>query len=136
MSDQLHAPAALTRCLLNRWLGGPKYKPFWIRKRLLLPPGFNPQTTQPLRSPYTDCIVPAFVCHVMYSKSSRIQRNIASKVLDCTTVTGTCHLRSLNAAPSAPVVLLTHVCVMAYLQPSGTHNHLCSAVFSALTSSS
>jgi hypothetical protein len=57
-----HAPAALppgkTRYSLDRNLGGPQGCPGWVQK-ILPPPGFDPQTVQPLANCYTNYAVPA-----------------------------------------------------------------------------
>ena len=61
---QCHAPATLllgrTRYPLYRRLGGPQGRSGQVRK-ILLPPGFDPQTVQPIASCYSDCSIPAHV---------------------------------------------------------------------------
>jgi len=59
VGDQRHAPAALppgkTRYPLYRRLGGPQGRYRRVRKNLTPPPpGFDPRTTQPVASHYTD----------------------------------------------------------------------------------
>jgi hypothetical protein len=62
VGSQRHAPAALppgkTRYPLYRRLGGPKGRSGRARK-ISPPPGFDPQTVQPVASCYTDCAIPA-----------------------------------------------------------------------------
>jgi hypothetical protein len=57
VGGQRHTPAALppgkTRYPLYRRLGGPKSRSGRVRK-ISPPPGFDPQTVQPVASPYTD----------------------------------------------------------------------------------
>ena len=62
MGCQRHALAALppgkTRYPLYRWLGRPHSRSGRVRK-ISLPPGFDPQTIQPVASSYNDCVIPA-----------------------------------------------------------------------------
>ena len=57
VGSQRHAPAALppgkTRYPLYRRLGGPQGRSGWMRK-ISPPPGFDPQTVQPIASCYTN----------------------------------------------------------------------------------
>ena len=57
MGGQRHVPAALplgkTQYLLYRRLGGPQGRGGQVQK-ISPPPGFDPQTTQPVASRYTD----------------------------------------------------------------------------------
>jgi hypothetical protein len=59
---QRHSPAAsppeMTRYPLYRRLGGPQGRSGRVRK-ILLPPGFDPRTVQPVASRYTDWAIPA-----------------------------------------------------------------------------
>jgi hypothetical protein len=59
VGGQRHTPAALppekTRHQL--WVG-PRAGQDWL-KRISPPPGFDPQTVQPVASRYTDCAIPA-----------------------------------------------------------------------------
>jgi len=64
MGDQRHTPTDLpagkrpgTQCTLR--LGGPQGKFARLRK-ISLPPGFDPQTVQPVQIRYTDCAIPAY----------------------------------------------------------------------------
>jgi hypothetical protein len=63
VGGQLHGPAALppgmTRYPLYRRLGGPQG---WSRRmlKISLPPGFDPQTVQPVASRYTDWAIAAY----------------------------------------------------------------------------
>ena len=73
VSSQRHSPAALlpkkNRYLLYRRLGGPQGRSGQVRK-ILLPPGFDPRTIQPVTSRYTDCAVAvqlSFLHHVQVS---------------------------------------------------------------------
>jgi hypothetical protein len=60
VGGQRHALAALppgkTWYPLYRRLGGPQGQSGWVQKILLLP-GFDPQTIQPVASRYTDCAI-------------------------------------------------------------------------------
>jgi hypothetical protein len=47
-----------TRYPLYRWLDGPQSRSGRVRK-ISLPPGFDPQTIQPIASSYNDCVIPA-----------------------------------------------------------------------------
>ena len=62
MGGQRHASAALppekTRYPLYRRLGGSQGRSGRMRK-ISSPPGFNPQTVQPVASRYTDWAIPA-----------------------------------------------------------------------------
>ena len=62
VGDQRHALAALppgkTRYPLYRRLGGPQGRSGRVRK-ISSTPGFDPQTVQPLASPYSDWATPA-----------------------------------------------------------------------------
>jgi hypothetical protein len=62
VGGQRHAPAALppgkTSYPLYGRLGGPNGRSGWVRK-ILPPPGFDPQTVQFVASRYTDCAIPA-----------------------------------------------------------------------------
>jgi len=57
-----HAPATLaprkTRCPMYRRLGGPQGQSGQVQK-ILPPPGFDPQTAEPVASHYTDRAIPA-----------------------------------------------------------------------------
>ena len=62
VGGQRHGPAALppgkTRYPMYRRLGGPQGRSEWVRK-ISPPPGFDPQTIQPVASRYTDWAIPA-----------------------------------------------------------------------------
>jgi len=62
VGGQRHAPAALppgkTRYPLYRRLGGPHGRSGQVRK-ISPPPGFDPQTVQPVASRYNDWAMPA-----------------------------------------------------------------------------
>jgi len=62
MGGQRHAPATLppgkSRYPLYRRLGGPQGRSGWAHK-ISPPPGFDPQTVQPVASRYTDCAIAA-----------------------------------------------------------------------------
>jgi hypothetical protein len=63
VGGQLHTPAALPpgkrpRYPLYRRLGGPQGRSERVRK-ILPPPGFDPQTVQPVASRYTNYATPA-----------------------------------------------------------------------------
>jgi hypothetical protein len=64
VGGQHHAPAALppgkTRYPLYRRLGGPQGRSGRVRN-ILLPPGFDPRTVQPVASRYTDWAIPALI---------------------------------------------------------------------------
>jgi hypothetical protein len=64
MAVQRHAPTALTsgktRYTLYRRLGRPHIPSGWVRK-LMLPPGFDPWTIQPITIRCTDYGIPAQV---------------------------------------------------------------------------
>ena len=62
VGGQCHDPAPLrtgkTGYPLYRRLGGPQGRSGRVRK-ISPPPGFDPQTVQPVASRYTDCAIPA-----------------------------------------------------------------------------
>jgi len=62
VSCQRHAPATLhqgtTQKPLYGIMCGPQGQPEWVWK-ISLPPGFDPQTIQPIASCYIDCVIPA-----------------------------------------------------------------------------
>jgi len=62
VGGQRHAPAALpprkTRYPYYTRLGGPQGGSGGVRK-ISLPPGFDPQTVQPVASRHIDCAIPA-----------------------------------------------------------------------------
>ena len=64
VGGQRRAPAALppgkARYLLYRRLDGPQGQSGWVWK-ISPPPGFDPQTIQPIASCYTDCAIPAIL---------------------------------------------------------------------------
>jgi hypothetical protein len=67
VGGQCHAlttlPLRKTQYLLYRRLGGPQGQFGWMWK-ILLPPGFDPQTIQPVASRYTDCTIPVYTNHM------------------------------------------------------------------------
>ena len=74
VGGQRHAPAAAlppgnTRYLLYRRLGGPQGRSGRLRK-ISPPPGFDPQTVQPVASRYTDWAIPVN-CYKWLTKISK-----------------------------------------------------------------
>jgi hypothetical protein len=74
VGGQRHALAALppvkTRYPLYRRLGGPKGLSGRVRK-ISPPPGFDPQTVQPVASRYTDWAIPAHMKFMFNTKYRR-----------------------------------------------------------------
>ena len=54
----LPPPGKETQYPLYRWLGEPQGRSGRVRK-ILFPPGIDPQTVQPVANCYTDCAIPA-----------------------------------------------------------------------------
>ena len=75
VGGQRHAPAALppkkTRYPLYRRLGGPHGRSGRVRKSMP-PPGFDPQTVQPVASGYTDWAIPAYKVQTVSNKTSSL----------------------------------------------------------------
>jgi hypothetical protein len=72
VGSQCHTPAALPtgtiRYPLYRRLGGPRGQSGQVRN-ISPPPGFDPQTVQPVASCYTDWAIPAHWAVIILSKS-------------------------------------------------------------------
>jgi hypothetical protein len=72
-------PAALppgkTRCPLYSRLGGHQGQPERSRKNSL-PPGFDPRTTKPVASRYTDCAIPACIVLTDVIQGQGFEENI------------------------------------------------------------
>ena len=56
-------PPGMAQHPLYRRLGGPQGQSGWVQK-IWPPPGFDPQTVQPVASRYTDCSIPAHLSHL------------------------------------------------------------------------
>jgi hypothetical protein len=80
VGGQRHAPVTLPlgNRPINHYIGG------WVGHRAGLdgcensppPPGFDPQTVQPMASPYTDCALPALSLQMYICSTVCIEINI------------------------------------------------------------